>query len=134
MRQAVRALLREKLGVPLGESVRMLTTFEVAGFLRVSRYTLSGWRKKGAGPPFVKLSRRTLRYPREAFEQYVRSRLSRGVVDREPPCYPVDLATGGQIPQTRLSFCHTSGTTLLESRDGIRPQIFNLLRTLFERR
>ena len=62
-----------ELRVP--ESAKMLTTFEVASFLRVSRDTLSNWRENGAGPPFVKLSRRVLRYPRRAFERYMRQHL-----------------------------------------------------------
>jgi predicted DNA-binding transcriptional regulator AlpA len=82
MRQRVRALLREKLELRLPESVRMLTTFEVASFLRVSRDTLSDWRASGAGPPFVKLSRRILRYPRRGFERFMDQRLQSASLGR----------------------------------------------------
>ena len=71
MRRRVREILAEKLELRVPESVRMLTTFEVASFLRVSRDTLSDWRASGAGPPFVKLSRRILRYPRRGFERFM---------------------------------------------------------------
>jgi predicted DNA-binding transcriptional regulator AlpA len=71
MRQRVREILAEKLELRVPESAQMLTTFEVAHFLRVSRWTLSDWRRNGTGPPFVKLSRRVLRYPRYAFERWM---------------------------------------------------------------
>jgi excisionase family DNA binding protein len=80
MRQRVRALLDQKLELRLPESAGSLTTYEVARFLRVSRWTLSAWRKNGVGPPFVKLSRRTVRYPRRAFERYMRQHLQGGTL------------------------------------------------------
>lgn len=77
MRQRIRQLLEEKLALRVPESARLLTAFEVARFLRVSRWTLSDWRKNGGGPAFLKLSRRTIRYPRKAFERYIYQRLDR---------------------------------------------------------
>lgn len=75
MRRSVRKVLAEKMELQVPESTRMLTTFEVANFLRLSRDALSDWRKNGVGPPFLKLSRRTVRYPRRAFERYMRQHL-----------------------------------------------------------
>ena len=71
MRQRIRELLDEKLALRVPESAELLTSFEVARFLRVSRWTLCDWRKNGGGPPFLKLSRQAIRYPRKAFERYI---------------------------------------------------------------
>lgn len=71
MTQRVRALLQEKLALRVPESAALLTSFEVARFLRVSKWTLCDWRKNGGGPPFLKLSRQAIRYPRKAFERYI---------------------------------------------------------------
>lgn len=68
----MKARIREGLaGKPerrLSELPDLLTTFEVASFLRVSRWTLSEWRKNGTGPPFARLSRGILRYPKSGLE------------------------------------------------------------------
>ncbi|MGA2606249.1 MAG: helix-turn-helix domain-containing protein [Terriglobia bacterium] len=75
MKRRIRELLEEKLELRVPESARLLTSFEVARFLRVSHWTLCDWRKNGVGPPFLKLSRQTVRYPRRAFERYMRQHL-----------------------------------------------------------
>lgn len=49
-----------------------LTTSEIAQILRISPWTLFAWRKAGKGPPFLKLSRNILRYPRRAFVIWMR--------------------------------------------------------------
>jgi hypothetical protein len=64
---------RLELEIPLGAA--MLTTFEVGRILRLSRWTLGAWRAVGQGPPFVKLARNTVRYPRRVFERWLRQRL-----------------------------------------------------------
>jgi hypothetical protein len=51
------------LGDSGGFSAGMLTPFELACFLSISRWTLRAWRKAGVGPPFVKLGRQLIRYP-----------------------------------------------------------------------
>ena len=40
--------------------------------MAVSRQTLSNWRRDGAGPAWVRLGPRTVRYPRAAVEQWMR--------------------------------------------------------------
>jgi hypothetical protein len=80
MRRRIRELLKQKLEVRVPESAGLLTSFEVARSLRVSRYTLSDWRKNGGGPPFLRLSRQTVRYPRRAFERYMRQHLRGGAL------------------------------------------------------
>lgn len=71
MRRRVRKILAEKLELRVPKSAQVLTTSEVARFLRVTRWTLGNWRKDGAGPPFIKLSRQIVRYPRGAFERWM---------------------------------------------------------------
>jgi hypothetical protein len=71
MRQRIRELLQDKLELRVPESAELLTSLEVRRFLRLSRDTLRDWRKNGGGPPFLRLSRQTVRYPRRAFERYV---------------------------------------------------------------
>jgi len=53
----------------------LLTTFEVARFLRISRDTLLTWRRVRQGPPFVKLSSHHLRYLRRGLGRWLRSRI-----------------------------------------------------------
>lgn len=38
------------------------TDQEVAGLLKVTRTTLETWRRRRSGPPFVRISRRCVRY------------------------------------------------------------------------
>jgi predicted DNA-binding transcriptional regulator AlpA len=64
-------------------SRRMLTTEAAAGFLGISAWTLFDWRKRGGGPPFVRLSRNTIRYPLDDLVAWLRAR--RVVGDAKPP-------------------------------------------------
>ena len=75
MRREIGAVLAMKLPFRAPEGAELLTTSEVARFLRVSRWTLYAWRKNGAGPPSLLLSRQTVRYPRVAFMSYMRQHL-----------------------------------------------------------
>ncbi|MCS6954309.1 MAG: helix-turn-helix domain-containing protein [Bryobacterales bacterium] len=43
-------------------SKRLLTTRELAGLLGLNEVTLKVWRCLGKGPPFVRLSRKAVRY------------------------------------------------------------------------
>src|SRR5208283_2304029 len=54
-----------------------LTTQQVADVLAVTKWTLAYWRKRREGPPYVKLARGTIRYPKAAFEVYLKSQLQR---------------------------------------------------------
>jgi hypothetical protein len=58
-----------------GFSTPTLMTFELACFLRISTWTVRDWRRRGVGPPFLKLSRKTIRYPKVALEEWLRGRL-----------------------------------------------------------
>ena len=51
-----------------------LTTRELADLLHVSRWGLMRWRYDGDGPPFVRLGRNSIRYPRAEFERWLASR------------------------------------------------------------
>jgi predicted DNA-binding transcriptional regulator AlpA len=63
------------LGDSGGFSSRMLSTYELACFLGVSRWTLRAWRKTGIGPPFLKLTRGSVRYPRALLEKWIKEHL-----------------------------------------------------------
>ena len=65
----------EFLDFALPES-ELLTSFEVARFLRVSRDTLLTWRRAHRGPPFVKLSSHHLRYLRRGLGHWLRARIA----------------------------------------------------------
>ena len=54
------------------------TEEEVARITKVKRGTLRVWRSRRVGPPFVQLSARTPRYPRELFWKWIRERLEGG--------------------------------------------------------
>jgi len=83
MRRNIREALAERLGIQVPKEAVLLTSFEVAHFLRISRDALAHWRKNGRGPAFMRISRRTVRYPRKAFqrylEQHLQGRISAGV-------------------------------------------------------
>jgi excisionase family DNA binding protein len=49
----------------------LLTPKEAAQRLRLSMSTLRGWRKKGHGPPVVRLGPGTYRYSEEDIQQYI---------------------------------------------------------------
>ena len=57
---------------------QFLTASELACLLRVTRWVLWDWRRHRIGPPFVKLARGTLRYPRAAFENYIARHIKEG--------------------------------------------------------
>ena len=49
-----------------------LPIYMVATLLNVDRMTLAKWREEQVGPPFVKLRRGVVVYPREAFQRYLK--------------------------------------------------------------
>lgn len=51
---------------------QVITEDEAAEFLTVSPETLRGWRTRGFGPRFIRLSRRAIRYSRADLEQFAR--------------------------------------------------------------
>lgn len=56
------------------QSAEYLTTRELADLLHVSLWGLLRWRHDGDGPPFVRLGRNSIRYPRVKFEAWLASR------------------------------------------------------------
>jgi predicted DNA-binding transcriptional regulator AlpA len=79
IKRALQAQKRRK-AAPEGGRAGLLTCFQVARLLGVSWYCLYEWRKAGCGPPYLRISHGVLRYPRNALESWLRSRLqvSRG--------------------------------------------------------
>ncbi len=53
----------------------LLDTKTTANKLGVSPQTLEGWRVRGGGPPFVKVSHRCVRYRDRDLEQWVDDRV-----------------------------------------------------------
>jgi hypothetical protein len=53
----------------------LLTQREAALHLRLSERTLERWRVAGIGPRFIRLPRRTIRYPRQHLDAYLASRV-----------------------------------------------------------
>jgi len=58
---------------------------DVADFLEVSERTIEGWRQRGAGPPFIKVSARRIRYRPEDVEGWIESRLRASTSADGPP-------------------------------------------------
>jgi len=52
---------------------RLLTESEAAHLLNVSRRCLQGWRSRGGGPPFVRISARCIRYSRADLDRWIDS-------------------------------------------------------------
>ena len=57
---------------------------QTAALIGVSERTLECWRCRGSGPPFVKISRRAVRYRRKDIDQWVRERLQRSTAEEFP--------------------------------------------------
>lgn len=64
---------------------RFLTTEEVARLLVVSRRTLEGWRTKGLGPPYRRLSHRCVRYDQADVLRWSEDRSSLSSLERFSP-------------------------------------------------
>lgn len=63
---------------------RLLTQKQVAEKLRVSVRTVSGWRTKGGGVPFVRLNARVVRYRISDLEAWLEARLVTSTSDPSP--------------------------------------------------
>lgn len=55
------------------QSSELLSPLQVARFLAMSTWALLLWRKKRFGPPFLKVTRKTIRYPRPELEEWLAS-------------------------------------------------------------
>lgn len=53
----------------------LLSQLEAAALIGVSERTLECWRWRGSGPPFVKISRRAVRYRRRDIQQWISERI-----------------------------------------------------------
>ena len=51
--------------------IQLLTTSDIAQMFGVTEHTVREWRKKGEGPPWIKLPSNTYRYPRTDLEQWL---------------------------------------------------------------
>ena len=54
------------------ETPRLLTTAEVCDILKVKRIALQRWRNAGAGPNWIRVGRRGVRYPLSDLNQWLR--------------------------------------------------------------
>lgn len=57
---------------------------EAAAFLGLTPRCLQGWRYRGGGPPFVKISARCIRYRRSGLRAYADARLRTSTSDPGP--------------------------------------------------
>jgi len=55
------------------KSSEFLSPLQVAQLLGLSAWSLLLWRKKQLGPPFLRITRRTIRYPRRELEAWLAS-------------------------------------------------------------
>jgi excisionase family DNA binding protein len=53
----------------------LLTQREAASVLRLSERTLERWRVAGIGPRFIRLPRRSIRYPQQHLDAYLAARV-----------------------------------------------------------
>jgi excisionase family DNA binding protein len=53
----------------------LFTTHEAASYLRLDPLTLKDWRRLGAGPPYVKVGARLIRYRRQDLEEWLADNL-----------------------------------------------------------
>lgn len=60
-------------GVPSAAS-EYLSTKEAAALLGVHAVSMARWRVQGDGPPFIRLSRRAVRYARSSIDSWMQER------------------------------------------------------------
>jgi len=60
----------------------LLTTAEVADFLRLSTWTIKWWRKQRTGPPYIRVGARAIRYPWGALVGYLQGNLFQPASER----------------------------------------------------
>ena len=57
---------------------RLVSEAEAAALLGIAQRTLQGWRRRGGGPQFLRLSRRSIRYRRDDLAAWIVARLQGG--------------------------------------------------------
>ncbi len=67
----------------------LLNQRQAASLIGVSERTLECWRCRGGGPPFVKLSRRAVRYRRKDIDRWVGERVQYSTSEELRPARPV---------------------------------------------
>lgn len=60
-------------GMKYQQSRKFYSPHQVAGLLGMSAWNLLLWRKKGVGPPFLRITRGTIRYPKPEFAAWLAS-------------------------------------------------------------
>lgn len=66
----------------------LLNQRQAASLIGVSERTLECWRWRGGGPPFVKISRRAVRYRRKDIDQWVGERVQYSTSEELRPARP----------------------------------------------
>lgn len=64
---------------------RLYSPLEAAEYLNVAPQTLAHWRVRGAGPKFIHLSLRCVRYSERALKSWVESRTQDSTAETELP-------------------------------------------------
>lgn len=60
---------------------RLINEHEAADYLGYSVRALQNWRHRGGGPPFIKVSSRTVRYRRRELDDWANARLVKSTSD-----------------------------------------------------
>lgn len=55
---------------------RLMTPYDAASYLSVSRRTLDAWRYRGNGPDYVRISARCIRYRSSDLKEFADTRLT----------------------------------------------------------
>jgi predicted DNA-binding transcriptional regulator AlpA len=55
------------------QSSEFLSPLQVARLLGMGAWNLLLWRKKGFGPPFIRVTRHIIRYPKQEFDAWLAS-------------------------------------------------------------
>jgi predicted DNA-binding transcriptional regulator AlpA len=60
------------------EPDKLLRTADVAYVLGMARITIQNWRARGEGPPFIRISSKSVRYSEKALAKWVKDRTVSG--------------------------------------------------------
>ena len=72
----------------------LLSSTQASARLGVSPRTLDGWRVRGGGPPFVRLSARAIRYRPEDLDRFISERLRANTSATVPPTENAGILDG----------------------------------------
>lgn len=85
--------------LPTLDAAELLTTSEVARLLHLCTWTVKHWRRRGQGPPFIRLGTRSIRYSRLQLLVYLDRRVQGRILPEKKEEAAEELASKSKLLQ-----------------------------------